>query len=77
MECGLTLKSGRDMTRTYSFQLLFDLSMANLEPSSRRQSHVPDVTRRVFWEPHNKVESLSPLERLVGFELGTSVMGCF
>ena len=53
--------------------------MANFGPLSRGQPHSPDVNHCVLHfrpeghrEPHNKVGSLSPVERLVGFEPQTS-----
>ena len=52
--------------------------MANFGPLSRGQPHSPDVNHCILHfrpeghrEPRSEVGSLSPVERLVGFEPGT------
>ena len=69
----------RSECRKKSFlQLLFGCPTANFGPLSRGQTHSPDVNHCVLRlrpeghrEPCSEVESLSPAERLVGFEPGT------
>ena len=62
----------------FFFYLLFGCPTANFGPLSRGQPHSPDVNHCVLHfrpeghrEPRNEVGSLSPAERLVGFEPGT------
>ena len=62
----------------FFFKLLFGCPTANFGPLSRGQPHSPDVNHCVLHfrpeghrEPRNEVGSLSPAERLVGFEPGT------
>ena len=64
--------------KLFFFKLLFGCSSANFGPFSRGQPYYPmlitvfvQVQPEGHQEPHNKVGSLSPAERLVGFELGT------
>ena len=69
-----------DNKLNFFFKLLFGCPTANFWPFSRGQPHSPDVNHWVFtffeprvghWEPRKEVGSLSPTERLVGFEPGT------
>ena len=58
------------------FYLLFGYLMTNFEPFSRGQPQLPHVNHCIFQpkghrEPGNEVSSLSQVEHLVGFELGT------